>query len=135
VVEPARIYLQKGVNRGLEKLVSPKLLWIAPERKKTGLFLVSDSLIGCLWYQVTSAIADFHKFRTCEMCGKPMLVAPEGSGYRTNRKTCSNACRVRLYAGRKAEARNLRKAKVPIREIANRLNTEVSQIRAWLRGS
>ena len=132
VVKPARYYLQEVVNKSLDELVAPRLLWIAPDRKKMGLFIVPDTLIGCLWLQLASAIADFRKFRLCEGCGKPMLVAPEGSGYRTNRKTCSNACRIRLYSRRKLEARQLRDQKLSVREIAERLDTGAEQVKRWI---
>ena len=61
-----------------------------------------------------------------------MLVAAEGSGYRTNRKTCSNACRISLYSGRKVKARQLRDQKLSVREIAKRLDTGVEQIKRWI---
>jgi len=132
VVKPARYYLQEVVNKSLAELVAPRLLWIAPDRKTMGLFIVPDTLIGCLWLQLASAIADFCKFRLCEGCDKPMLVAPEGSGYRTNRKTCSNACRIRLYSRRKLEARQLRDQKLSVREIAKRLDTGAEQVKRWI---
>ena len=132
VLKPARYYLQEVVNKSLDELVAPRLLWTAPDRNEMGLFIVPDTLIGCLWLQLASAIADFRKFRLCEGCRKPMLVAPEGSGYRTNRKTCSNACRIRLYSRRKLEARQLRGQKLPVREIAKRLGTGIEQVKRWI---
>jgi hypothetical protein len=129
---PARLYLQAVVNKNLKKLVAPNLLWMVPDRKRMGLYIVPDSLIGCLWLQLAGAIAELRKFRTCEGCGKTMLVASEGSGFRTNRRTCSGACRVRLYARRKLEARRLRSEKLPLREIANRLDTGVEQVKKWM---
>ncbi len=132
VVMPARIYLQKVVNTRLHEQVAPRVLWISPGRVKMGLYIVPDSLIGCLWLQLATALAEFNKFQLCESCEKPMLVAPEGSGFRSNRKTCSNACRIRVYAGRKAEARRLREQKLTVREIAKRLDTGVEQIKRWI---
>ena len=134
VLKPARLYLQEVVNHSLAELVAPRLLWKAPDRNEMGLFLVPSTLIGGLWLQLADAIAGFQKFRLCEneSCRKPMLVAAEGSGYRTNRKTCSNACRIRLYSGRKLEARRLHDKKVSVREIAKRLDTEVDQIKRWI---
>ena len=132
VLKPARLYLQEVVNGSLTKLVAPQLLWKAPDRNEMGLYMVPKNLIGCLWLQLADAIAGFQKFRLCESCGKPMLVAAEGSGYRTNRKTCSNACRIRLYSGRKIEARQLRDQKLSVREIAKRLDTGVDQIKRWI---
>lgn len=131
VLKPARFYLQEVVNQSLTDLVAPRLLWTAPDSNKMGFFIVPDTLIGCLWLQLGSAIADLRKFRLCEACNKPMLVAPEGSGYRTNRKTCSNACRIRVYERRKQEARRLRSEKVSLRDIAKRLNTGVSEVQRW----
>ena len=131
VLKPARLYLQEVVNKSLAELVAPRLLWKAPDRNEMGLFMVPSTLIGCLWLQLADAIAGFQKFRLCESCGKPMLVAAEGSGYRTNRRTCSNACRIRLYSDRKIEARQLRDQKLSVREIAKRLDTGVEQIKRW----
>lgn len=132
VTLPARIYLQEVVNKHLARLVAPRLLWTIPDRKKMGLFIVPGSLIGSFWMHLAGAIAELRKFRTCEGCGQPMLVASEGSGFRTNRKTCSDACRVRLYARRKLEARRLRSEKLPVREIAKLLDTGVEQIKRWI---
>jgi len=129
---PARMYLQEVVNKSLDKLVAPRLLWTLPDRQKMGLFIVPDSLIGCLWLQLANGIAEFRKFRICEGCKKPMLVAPEGSGSRTNRKTCSDACRVRLYARRKLEARRLRNERVSLPQIAKRLGAGVDQVKRWI---
>jgi hypothetical protein len=129
---PARMYLQEVVNKSLDKLVAPRLLWTPPDRKKMGLFIVPGSLIGCLWLQLANAIAEFRTFRTCEGCGKPILVAPEGSGSRSNKRTCSDACRVRLYARRKSEARRLRDEGVPLPQIAKRLGTGVEQVKRWI---
>ena len=132
VVKPARYYLQEVVNKSLAELVAAQLLWKAPDRNEMGLYIVPSTLIGCLWLQLGDAIAGFQKFRLCEGCKKPMLVAAEGSGYRTNRKTCSNACRIRLYSRRKLEARQLRDQKLSFREIAKRLDTEVEQVKKWI---
>ena len=129
---PARLYLQEVINKHLAKLVAPRLLWTIPDRKKMGLFIVPGSLIGCLWLQLAGAIAEVRKFRTCEGCGKPMLVASEGSGFRTNRRTCSDACRTRLYARRKLEARRLRSEKLPLQQIAKRLGAGVEQVKRWI---
>ncbi len=132
VLKPARFYLQEVVNKSLAELVSSRLLWKAPDSNEMGLFIVPSTLIGCLWLQLADAIAGHQKFRLCESCGKPMLVAAEGSGYRTNRKTCSNACRIRLYSDRKIEARQLRDKKFSVREIAKRLDTGVEQVKRWI---
>jgi hypothetical protein len=134
VVKPARLYLQEVVNQSLVELVAPRLLWKAPDRNEMGLFLVPSTLIGGVWLQLADAVAGFQKFRLCEneSCRKPMLVAAEGSGYRTNRKTCSNACRISLYSGRKARARELRDQKLSVREIAKRLDTGVEQVKRWI---
>jgi hypothetical protein len=130
VTMPARIYLQEVVNGSLDEFVAPRLLWT--DREKMGLFIVPSTLIGCLWVQLAKAIAESCKFRICEGCGKPMLVAPEGSGYRTNRRTCSNACRIRLYSRRKLEARQLRNQGLSVREIAKRLDTEIERVKRWI---
>jgi len=60
-----------------------------------------------------------------------MLVAGDGSGSRSHKTTCSNACRVRLSA-RRVAARQLRKQNVPPRQIAKRLNASIENVKRWL---
>jgi hypothetical protein len=52
-----------------------------------------DSLLTCLWAQLLESVSNNLTFRRCEGCGEWMEVRQLGK--RFDRRTCSNACRVR----------------------------------------
>jgi hypothetical protein len=132
VVMPAKLFLQELANESLERWVSPRLLWTR-DRKRMGLFIVPNSLLGFMWYQLSAAIAEFRTFRNCAVCKTPMLISPAGSGQRANKSTCSNACRVRLYAGRVLEAQELARRGIAPKQIAQKLGAELPKVKAWIR--
>jgi hypothetical protein len=127
----ARLYLQELLNQKLAESITERLLW-TPGWKKIGKFLTSKSLAGCLWDQLASAAAELRTIRNCAACGEQMLIAPEGSGYRGNRKTCSNACRMKLYFARKHRAQALHQKGLSVETIAKRLGTDVKRLRKWI---
>jgi hypothetical protein len=132
----ARLYLQAVVNERLAEHVAPRLLWV-PEEGHMGLFIVpvpDYSLHGFLWLQLAQSISGSCAFRPCAApgCGKLMLVAGDGSGSRTHKTTCSNACRVRLSA-RKRSVRQLHREGKTTRQIATKLSASVEQVQGWLK--
>jgi len=46
---------------------------------------------------------------------------------------CSDSCRTRSYQLRRQEAKRLNARKVPIREIARRLGSDVPTIKGWIK--
>jgi len=132
VVMPAKLYLQEMVNESLARWVSPRLLW-ARDRKRMGLFIVPNSLLGFMWYHLSAAIAEFRTFRNCAVCKTPMLISPEGSGQRANKSTCSDACRVRLYASRVLEAQELARRGIAPKQIAEKLGAELPRVKTWIK--
>jgi hypothetical protein len=130
----ASAYLRETVNEHLRKLVAPRLV-PAGDRKKMSMYIVPESLLGNLWWQFARAISNSQTFRNCSNpnCGELMLVAPEGTGYRSHRTTCSEACRARLYIDRKAEARRLHEDDgLSAREIAKRLDANIDSVKRWI---
>jgi len=55
-------------------------------------FNMPHSLIGALWQQFAQAIAGNRTYKTCEWCG----IEFDATVFRSDRKTCSDSCRVLL---------------------------------------
>ena len=106
LLRPAQYYLQKIVNEHLKTHVSPQLLWNVKGGRpdKLGLFFVPQSLLGFMWLQFAEAINGNRTYRQCSACHTWMVITPEGIGKRSSRLTCSNACRMKVYYGRMAQA-------------------------------
>jgi hypothetical protein len=139
---PAQHYLQSLINKALEGLVSPKLLWNSSRRggavtdgagRTLDLFFVPRSLLGYLWLQLAEAVAEQKTFRRCKVCSTWILIAARAEGSRTNRLTCSNTCRMRLYQERMREAARLFAKGRTVAEVARRLGADSSRVRKWVR--
>jgi hypothetical protein len=62
------------------------------------------TLLGALWSQFAEAVTGKQHVR-CEGCQKWIAIGWDKGGSRTNRRTCSDACRVRAHRRRKAMAK------------------------------
>lgn len=60
-----------------------------------GLMFAASNLIGSLWLQFALAISRRVTYRPCPGCGKHLTIHPDA--YRTNRRTCSDRCRSKVY--------------------------------------
>jgi len=131
---PAKYYLQRNVNQQLKTRVSPQLLGnVRRNRPDTlALFFVPQSLLGLMWLQLAEAVNGNRGYRQCSACKTWMVISPEGSGQRSSRFTCSNACRMKVYYGRIVEAQRLAQQGRSIPEIAQRLNTTHEKVRGWI---
>lgn len=92
--------------------------------------IVPGTLISALWMQFAMAVCENKQFRRCDTCGKPFEVSPEVA--RTNRRTCSDACKSRAYRQRKATAVKLSAAGKTVRQIAKELDSDIETIEGWL---
>lgn len=75
-----------------------------------------------LWTQFAIAVAEATDFRRCAFCHKPIPVGPDG--HRTDKTTCSVACRNKLSRSRKKRARELRSEGKTLRQIAQELGVD-----------
>lgn len=129
LVSPALYVVQEIVNDHLHGRVSPRLLW-GEDRSRLGLYLVPGSLIGALWLQFAQAIDRRAEFRRCEECRAWFEVSSEG--FRTSKLYCSNACRLRAYRKRQAEARRLYAEGNKLEDIALALGSDVATVKGWI---
>ena len=68
--------------------------WL-PGKKEFTFRVVPTNLLGGLWTQLALAVDECKAYRPCENCRVWFELAPGLA--RTNRKYCSDACRLRLY--------------------------------------
>ncbi len=100
---PARYYLTHFINAHLFGHVTMRLLWTPSEwprlkKRNVGppspdLRVVPCDLLGTLWLQLAQIVAGERYYQRCKNCGKLFLVGDWPATFRTNRKTCSDACR------------------------------------------
>lgn len=98
--KPAQYFIQDVINKHLDGRVSPKLLW-NDDRSELKSYLVPNSLIGCMWLQFFMAVDERKEFKRCKVCGKWFEVHKSQRGQ--PRKTCSNACRMKLSRNKRAK--------------------------------
>ena len=129
-----RYYLQSWVNEKLKHRVSPKLLWNVRHNRPhdLALYFVPEDLLGAVWLQFAEVINGNRPLRQCATCKTWIVISPEGIGKRSNRFTCSNACRMKVYYGRQMEARRLDRLGLSIREIAKILKADHQRVRQWV---
>jgi len=136
-VMPAKMYLQELINDRLspwgspESSTRPRLLW-SRDRQRMNLYIVPFDLIGFFWLGLARAIDGSRHFRRCAGCSQYMSVAREGTGNRSNRKSCSDACRTRFHTRRKL-ARDLRKDGKSPQAIAKQLNLDIKDVKNLLK--
>lgn len=112
----ARVFAQQLVNAALERHSMGRLLWNPGFRfsdPTTGdqsfpcpegfeLRIYPTSLLGILWVQVGQA-AEGRVHRRCAACGGWFSVGKES--HRSNKRTCSPACRQRVSRAKRSRAR------------------------------
>jgi len=84
-----------------------------------------NSLRGALWLQLLESLSTGHAPRQCEACDGWMSIRPEGpDGKRSNKRTCSPACRVRFHEQFRRRALELHNSGVTTKKIAETLRRE-----------
>jgi hypothetical protein len=133
-IMPARYYLQKVVNEKLKNRVSPKLLWNVARNRPLdlALYFVPENLLGVAWLQFAEVINGNKPIRQCAACKGWIVISTEGTGNRSNRSTCSNACRMKVYYGRQLKARELSERGLSIKQIAKSLRADEQSVHSWV---
>ena len=131
---PAKYFLQRIVNEHLKGMTSPRLLWNVRRGRPhdLALFFVPENLLGVMWLQLAEAINGNRRYKRCPGCRTWIVISHESIGSRSGRSTCSNACRMKLYYGRKLEARQLQQAGLTLDQIARRLKADRKSVRNWI---
>lgn len=125
---PILTYLGGELNREAMPLLAPAMRWEPSDGLK--LRLHPRSLWGAICAQFILAIQWDKRFQRCSACGRWFEL---GSGAnRTDRTTCSDQCRARLYRVRQARAVELFQAGKTVKEIATELKSDVKTVKGWI---
>lgn len=104
---------------------------IAPSGERAVLGLVTN-LLDVIWLQLATAYLEEKQFRECATCSSPFEIAPDV--HRTNRRFCSDTCRVKHYQRRRARAIRLRSQGEDLHVIALEVDASVEQVTKWCCG-
>jgi hypothetical protein len=107
VLVAAEYYLTSLVNRKLWYAVAAGLVWGRGPDPFLFRFIPHD-LLAYLWLQFALSAGGRKRVRSCEFCGRWMLIEPPG---RSTRKTCSDTCRQKHHQRLKRDE-HLKKAAI-----------------------
>jgi hypothetical protein len=127
--DPGASFLQiRAVELVNERLNQP--LRLARDGDRYRLELAPKTLLAFIWTQLAQALAGGISVRRCLCgCGRWMVVQPSGNASR--RLTSTLACRIRAHH-RRVEARRLRKRRMGIEKIAERMGIDAAIIEELL---
>jgi len=94
---------RNAVAEPLNCVVTPTFEDMEP--KQMGFELSPDSLLGALWLQMAQAVSSNKEYRRCLECGIAFEISLEVTGYRRNRRYCSDACRMKASRSRTEKGR------------------------------
>ena len=89
-----------------------------------------NNLLRVVWVQFAFAVAGDKRYGRCEVCNGPFEVAPGEN--RTDRRFCSDACRIAAYRRRKVRAQEMRAAGRHLRQIAREVGSNLEAVRRWV---
>ena len=95
---PARLYLQRLINKEKEKRVISRLLFKADWSGQHNV-ITAKNLLGFMWLQLSLSVEGNLKYSNCLVCGKPFRLDPLKRG--KPRRFCSNACKSKDYRDRR----------------------------------
>ena len=126
----AQLCIQRAVNTHVKGRLIIKLLFDEKHRQ-LGMHITPDNLAGALWLQFMYAVAGQKKHEKCKTCQEWFEVSPRAK--RSSAIFCSVACRLRNYRKRIAKAQRQHARGVPLKKIAEQLETTVSVIKGWVK--
>jgi hypothetical protein len=134
LIAPAWRFLHTAINAELKK--HPLHALIAGQ-DDARLYLTPESLLGALWYQFGSAVAQNKRFQQCEQCGKWFQPGrdthEDGRAVRADARFCKGTCRSKHYHAKKRTALELRAKGTSLREIAKKLNSNIQTVKGWVK--
>jgi hypothetical protein len=106
------------------------LLW-NPAGKRVMLRLVPSSLVEAMYIQFLLALGGGKNYHRCLACDRWFELAP-GVG-RADKKACSVGCRVKIYQGRRRQAREMHAGGKTVKQIARELGSNSATVRGWIK--
>ncbi len=133
LLEVATTFVVDTVNQHMVGNGVAARLHLRPDGQDPDLYIVPRNLLGAMWLQLADAIDKKKEFRRCRMCNKPLEISTSPTGYRTNRRFCSDLCKVRHHQQKREKAVTLHAQGRPANEIAKQLGTTATIVRGWIR--
>jgi hypothetical protein len=134
VARPAMVFVHYLINAVYSNHVRPVLVW-DPQRRRSVRLDVPQSLLSAIYVKFAQEVQKGRPARPCQVCGRFFDPAPSPDrrrGMRSDRATCSDACRSQAYRNRKQVARDLRARGRSPAVIAKELRTTVEVVKNWL---
>jgi hypothetical protein len=138
VAKPAREFLCRLVNRGLQARMSPRLDPDHPRAMpplKSRLPVLASirwapaTLLAACWWQLAQTISGVKEQRLCPGCKKWFEMS---RGDRSDKIFCGDACRKQVFQEKKETARRLRAEGKPVKAIAAELGADLDQVKKWI---
>ena len=131
VLARGRLILSELIGKKLRDHAAPEL--VPDERaRELSLSIVPQNLLGAMWVQFARTVEGSRDIRRCATCGTWLFISPDT--FRTNRRYCSDTCRVRTHKLRQRQARRMRKDGASLRQIAKELDTKMKIVKGWVAG-
>jgi hypothetical protein len=137
VLYPSTIFVHSLINVWLRRSVQTMLIW--DQKSKRSILQESPvNLFGFMALQFAKEVYSHRLPQRCQVCGCwfDLGRVPERSRRltRSDRETCSNACRTRAYRQRQAEARRMFADGKSAKQIAKALGCKLGAVEKWVQG-
>jgi hypothetical protein len=109
--------------------LEPSPVWNAAKRT-IELRLQHTDLLDFMVFQFGHALISKRKFQSCKVCGTWFQLDPKVA--RSDRTTCRDYCRLRLYRQRQAEAQELHAKGWALKRIVKKLESDTKTIKNWI---
>jgi hypothetical protein len=121
----ANHFLNEAINTQLHSNLGAKVVLMGIDERK--LEITPSNLLSALWYKFAIGREQYKRCSECASWFSP----PLGRG-RRDKLYCSNACKVKAYRSRKAEAINLYSQGWELNKIEKKTGIEINQLRKWI---
>jgi hypothetical protein len=129
LIGPAMIVISTIIQMNTGTNADIMVRW-CPDSRGMRLYVRMLGLNDAVWFQFAQAVIGNKDYRQCRTCGKWYELHPDTA--RTNRLSCSDACRSKFYRQRQAEARRLAAQGMLLAEIADQLKADPLTIQEWI---
>jgi hypothetical protein len=128
----AIIFVHQALNVAMSN-VAPARLFLGwdwnGENRRSILWYQASSLFGVMVAQFFDAVSLDKHFPRCQACGR---FFDEDEDWRSDRTTCSDACRQKLHRMRREQALQLHAKGKEAQEIARKIRSDVETVQRWI---
>jgi hypothetical protein len=135
LIRPATLFVHQLIHGHLWGEVGPQLVWDG-KRNRTVRQDTPRSLLGAIYLGFAQEVMSLRKPAKCRVCGRWFELSPvPGRSYRqtrSDRATCSTACRCKAYRERQESARQMFASGKSVKEIAKALDCSPVAVKGWV---